>query len=134
MKQSRLGLLRTVLLAKVVVTLAVWGLPALLAPPALFALLGIPFPADPVFVRLFGAIVTAVGLAYWYAYRDPVRNVAIVRFGVLDNGLASLTVIVLWLTGSHLSWFILASCALTVAFAVCFLWLMPREQMEPARG
>ena len=134
MDKSRLSLLRAVLLVKVVVTLAAWGLPALLAPPALFALLGIPFPSDPVFVRLFGAVVTAVGLAYWYAYRDPLRNVAIIRFGVLDNALASLTVVALWLTGHPLGWFFLVSCALTVAFTICFLWLMPHEQMEAARG
>jgi len=55
-------------------------------------------PDDPIFLRLFGAIVTAVGVAYWYAYRDPVRNIVILKFGVVDNGLVTVTIIVMGLT------------------------------------
>jgi hypothetical protein len=125
--ERRNRLLRGVLAIKVVVTIAVWGLPALMGPRALFAMFGIPFPEDPIFVRLFGAVVTALALAYWYAWKDPVQNVAIVKFGVLDNGLATVTIITVALTTGIASSYFWASCGLTAFFCVAFLVLMPRR-------
>jgi hypothetical protein len=119
--------LRRVLLVKVVVTLFVWGLPSLLAPPALLKVLGVEMPADPVSVRILGAVVTAVAVAYWYAYRDPVRNVAIVRFGIVDNGLCTLTFLVLAATAGLSSWFYWVSAVLLALFFVAFVGLLPRE-------
>ncbi len=129
---SRMKWLRGILLVKVVVTLAAWGLPALLAPPAFLALFGISMPEDPIFLRLVGAIITAFGVAYWYAYKDPVKNTAILRAGVIDNGLVTLTVIVIGLTRGLSSWFFWVSAALTAFFCVAFITLMPREQGTPA--
>lgn len=120
--------LRRVLLVKVIVTFLIWGLPPLLAPPAFLALFGIPFPSDPVFLRLFGAVVTAVGVAYWHAYRDPVKNRAILLFGVVDNGLVTLTIVVLGLTVGVSSWFFWLSAGMTAFFCVALFWLMPRDQ------
>jgi hypothetical protein len=85
--------------------LSALGLPALVAPPAFLALFAITMPEDPIFLRFFGAVVTAVGFAYWYAYRDPIKNMAILKFGVIDNGLATLTIIILGLTVGVSSWF-----------------------------
>ncbi len=119
--------LRKVLLAKVIVTFFLWGLPALLAPPAFLALFGITMPDDPIFLRLFGAVVSAVGCAYWYAYRDPVKNIAILKFGVVDNGLATLTIIVMGLTVGVPSWFFWFSAAITAFFFIALVWLMPRN-------
>lgn len=119
--------LRRVLLVKVILTLGLWGLPALLAPPAFLALFGIEMPADPIFMRLFGAVVTAFGVAYWYAFRDPLRNVAILKAGLVDNGLVTLTIIVVGLTSGLSSWFFAVSAVLTALFFLAFLALMPRE-------
>ena len=120
--------LRRILLVKVIVTFLVWGLPALFAPSAFLALFGIIMPDDPIFLRLFGAIVTAVGVAYWYAYRDPVRNIAILKFGVVDNGLATVTIIVMGLTVGVSSWFFWLSAVLTAFFCIAFASLMPGEE------
>jgi hypothetical protein len=119
--------LRKVLLIKVVVTFLLWGLPALLAPPAFLALFDIPMPDDPIFLRLFGAVVSAVGVAYWYAYRDPIKNIAVLKFGVIDNGLVTLTIIVLGLTVGVSSWFFWFSAGLTAFFCIALVWLMPRN-------
>jgi hypothetical protein len=124
---QRLYWLRRVLLIKVVLTFLAWGLPALTAPPAFLAPFGIAMPEDPTFLRLFGAVVTAVGVAYWYAYQDPVRNVAILKFGIADNGLNTLTIIVLGFTVGISSWFIWVSGILTAFFCIAFVVLMPRE-------
>ncbi len=124
---QKLQWLRRVLLLKVIVTFLVWGLPALLGPPAFLAWFGIEMPQDPLFLRLFGAVVTAFGVAYWYAYRDPLRNAAIVKVGVVDNGLVTLVIIALGLTAGVSSWFIWVSAALTAFFCIAFLVLIPRE-------
>ncbi len=122
---GRMTFLRRTLLLKWIVTLFVWGLPALVGPPALFQLLGVPFPEDPLFVRLFGAIVTPAALLYWYAWKDPVRNVAVLRFGVLDNGLTAVTILVYALAGGSMGWFLWGSALLTAFFSISFTLTMP---------
>ncbi len=119
--------LQRVLLVKVIMTFLVWGLPALLAPPVFLELFGIAMPTDPIFLRLFGAVVCAVGFAYWYAYRDPIKNIAILKFGVVDNGLVTLTIIVIGLTVGVSSWFFWLSAAMTAFFCITLVWLMPRD-------
>jgi len=125
---NRTNFFRGILLLKWIVTLVVWGLPALVGPPALFELLGIPFPSDPTFVRFFGAVVTAVALAYWYAWKDPVRNVAIIKFGILDNGLVTATILILGFTVGLSSWFFWVSAILTAFFFVSFTVYMLRSE------
>jgi hypothetical protein len=125
---QRVHLLRRILLVKVVLTLLVWGLPALIGPPALLELLSIAMPEDPIFLRMFGALAIALAVAYWYAYQDPVKNVAILKVGVVDNGLATLTIIVLGLTVGISSWFVWVSAALTAFFCIAFVVLMPRSR------
>jgi hypothetical protein len=63
---------------------------------------------------------------YWYAYRDPVRNVAVLRFGIAANGLTAATFVILGLTGG-IPLIACLSAALMIIFAVAFALLMPRE-------
>jgi len=127
--QSKLRWLRRVLLAKVLVTFLFWGLPSLLAPEPVFDIFGMQMPDDPTFLRLFGALVIAFGFAYCFAYQDPVKNVAILQVGIIDNGLATLTIFALGLTVGISSWFLWVSAALTGFFCVAFAILMPREEV-----
>jgi len=122
---QRLQWLRRILLVKVVLCLAVWGLPALWASPTLLRWFGLPVPENPLFLRSFGALAVAIGVAYWYAYRDPVRNEAILRVGVVDNALATAIVLFTALTSGLSSWFLALTGLLTAGFFVAFLWLMP---------
>ena len=119
--------LRRVLLVKTLVTVFVWGLPALLGPLSLLEILRLPVPADPIYLRLFGGAVTAWGVAYWLAYKDPVRNVAIVKAGLIDNALPTVAVVLIGLTSGISSAFIWLSAVLTGLFFLSFLILMPRE-------
>jgi hypothetical protein len=123
---KKLVWLRRVLLVKVLVTILVWGLPSLLGPLSLLALLQVPIPADPIYLRLFGGAATAWGVAYWFAYKDPVRNVAILKAGLVDNALPTLAILIIGLTGGILSAFIWVSGLLTGLFFLSFLLLMPR--------
>lgn len=82
-------------------------------------------------MRLFGAVVIAIGVAYWYAYKDPIRNVAILKAGIVDNGLVTLVIAVLAVFRDLTSVFILASGVLTLLFFVSFIVLMPRTEWMP---
>ena len=120
--------LKRILFFKVVVTLLIWGLPSLFGTERFLAWFNLTIPADPLFLRLFGAVVTAFGAAYWFAYKDPVRNRAILQAGIVDNGLVTLTIIFLALTSGIESWFIYMSAALTAFFCISFVLLMPPRQ------
>ncbi|GAB4504395.1 MAG: hypothetical protein Fur0043_13890 [Anaerolineales bacterium] len=120
--------LQGVLFVKVILTLFAWGLPALLGPLSFLAILRVPIPEDPIYLRLFGGACTAFGIAYWFAYRNPIRNVAIVKAGLVDNGLITLVILSLGITGAVSSAFILLSGLLTALFFVSFLALMPGEK------
>lgn len=127
-ESNKLTWLRRVLLVKTLVTLVVWGLPALLGPLSLLSRLGVPIPEDPIYLRLFGGAATAWGIAYWFAYRDPVRNVAIIKAGLVDNALPTLVIAILGLAGRVSSAFIWASGIATGLFFLAFLVLMPANR------
>jgi len=116
-KSKRTNFIHIVLLIKWIITLLVWGLPMLLGPPSLFEFFGLPFPSDTIYLRLFGAVVTALTLAYYYAWRNPVQNNAIIKFGILDNGLATITLVILGLTVGFIIW---VSAVLTTFFFISF--------------
>ena len=126
----KLHWLKQILAVKAVVTLLAWGLPALLGPMSLLEFLGVPTPDDPLFLRLLGAVITAFAVAYWYAGRDPVRNVAILRAGLVDNALVTLAILAFVVFYDLRSIFLIVSAVLTGFFLVAFLLLMPRA--EPA--
>ena len=123
---QRMLWLRRLLLLKVFLCFVVWGLPALWASPTVLQLFGFAVPEDPIFLRSFGALAIAMGVAYGYAYRDPLKNAAILRVGVADNGLATLSVLLTALTTGLSSWFVGVSGVLTAGFAIAFLLLTPR--------
>ncbi len=125
---QRLKWLRRVLLVKAALCFLAWGLPALLAPPAVLRLFGLSVPEDPMFLRSFGAVVIAMGVAYGYAYQDPVKNVAILKASLVDNALATLAVLLNAVTTGVSSWFAWLSAGLTAFFFVALALLMPREQ------
>lgn len=126
---TKLAWLRAILLIKVLACFFLWGLPALLGPPALFEFLGLAMPKDPAYLRLFGAVVTAIGLLYWFAYKDPVRNVAIIKYAIVDNGLAALTLVALILMGKG-NWMFNISAVFTFLVFIAFILLFPRDKLE----
>lgn len=127
-KNRRLTWLRTILAIKIALILFVWGLPALLAPILLLQRLGVPTPDDPIYLRLFGAVVIAFGVAYWYAYKDPIHNIAILKAGIVDNGLATLVTLFFIVFHGLRSIMMLISAPLTLFFFISFILLMPKTE------
>ena len=126
-QETRIRYLRQVLIIKVVITIFVWGLPAFIAPMTLLSFLNLPVPVESIYLRLFGGAAIAWGVAYWYVYQDPVKNVAIIKAGLVDNALPTIAVFWYGIMGFHESVFIWISGLLTGLFFFAFLILMPRE-------
>jgi hypothetical protein len=124
----RLIWLKYILAAKFVFCILIWGLPSLLAPMDMMQRLGVPTPDDPLFVRLTGAFIITFGIAYWYAYRDPIRNTTIVKVGVVDNGLVTLVILVFVAFYDLRSIFMWVSALLTFIFFISFILLMPKAE------
>jgi len=122
----RVRYLRRVLVAKVIITIFVWGLPAFVAPLSLLSFLHLPVPIEPIYLRLFGGAAIAWGIAYWYAYKDPAANIAILKAGLVDNALPTVAVFGFGIMGYHSSLFLWISGLLTAFFFFAFLYLTPR--------
>jgi len=126
---TKLSWLKIILLVKVAACLFLWGLPMLIGPSALFELLGLTMPKDVEYLRTFGAVVTALGFLYWFAYKDPVKNVAIIKYAIIDNGLAALTLWVLIFTGKG-NWMFTMSAVFALFVFIAFILLFPGEELE----
>ncbi len=124
---TKLIWLKRVLLVKTVLCFLVWGLPALLGTAWMLKLFGVAMPADPFFLRIFGAVATALALLYWFAYLDPVRNRDIIKFAVADNTISTLAIFGVALSTGLSSWFFGVSGVLTAILAVAFWLLLPKE-------
>jgi len=124
----KLNWLKRILVIKIALIIFAWGLPVLLAPLSFFKLLGVPMPDDPLYMRLFGAVVMAFGVAYWYAFKDPVHNVAILKAAVVDNGLVTLTILVFIVFHDLRSVFMWISALLTFLLFLAFILLMPKTE------
>lgn len=122
---EKLVWLRRLLLIKTAFCFFVWGLPALLGTAGFLAVFGLQMPADPIFLRLLGGVVVAVGVVYWFGFQDPARNIAIVKFGIVDNVIATTVLLVFGFTGGLKSWFLWVSVVFTLVFALGFLVLLP---------
>jgi hypothetical protein len=98
--------LRQVLAVKIVVTLAVWALPALLLPPPWFTYFGIPEPPIEhlVFVRLLGAAYVALVVGYALAWRTPARHPGAILVGIVSNGLAAVVIVQVGAYGGFATW------------------------------
>ncbi|MBU1076862.1 MAG: hypothetical protein KKH98_06180 [Spirochaetes bacterium] len=121
---KKLQWLKPVLLIKVILIFTVWA-PAAIAPPALLQFFGLQMPSYPLFLRLFGALQASLGVAYWFAFKDPVRNRDIIKMGIIENGLVAVTLIILAVTAGVTSWFLQVSVLLTIIFCVLFIILKP---------
>jgi hypothetical protein len=117
---------RQVLGVKIVATLALWALPALLLPPPWFPVFGIPEPppAQLVFLRLLGAAYFALVVEYLLAWRAPARHPGAILVGIVSNGLASLVILSVGAGGGFTTWgalgsvYIWGSALLTAGLAI----------------
>ena len=123
--ETRLIWLKRVLILKIVIVALMWGLPSLLAPAPILKLFGVDMPADPFFLRIFGAVQCGLVFLYWFAYQNPVKNRDIIRYAVIDNTLSFLTIIGVGLTTGISNPTVWVSAVLVLIFAIAFWYLTP---------
>ena len=120
--------LKMILAVKVALCFLFWGLPDLLYPMPQLQRFGVSTPDDPIYLRLLGAVIIAFGVAYAYAIKDPVRNIAILKAGIVDNGLTTLVSLHFIVFANLRNIIMLISALLTFIFFLSFILLMPKEE------
>lgn len=118
--------LKRVLLFKIVVVALLFGLPTWLGTTAFLKMLGETIPDPPFYMRIFGATQMGLVFLYWFAYQNPVKNRDMVRYAVIDNGVAFVTLLVYAFTVGITNPTIWLSVALVFFFAVAFYLLTPK--------
>ncbi len=105
-----------VLIVKILFTILAWALPMLLAPSALFALLGMPVPDPLLFLRMLGIAFLALLVVYIDGFRKARRGefpFVTVLAGIVSNGGISALLLYSGVTGLWSQW----GCAAQV-----FMW------------
>jgi hypothetical protein len=125
-EESKLTWLKRVLVFKMLVVLLMWGLPTWLAPGSVLRLFGETLPDPPFYMRIFGATQIGLVFLYWLAYRAPVRNRDMIRYAVVDNSVAFLTILVYGLTVGITNPTVWISAGLVLLFAIAFYVLTPK--------
>ena len=123
--EAKLVWLKRTLMLKILVVVLLWGLPSLLAPASVLKLFGVALPEDPFFMRMFGGVMMGLVFLYWFAYQNPVKNRDIIRYAVIDNSLAFLTILGVGLTTGISNPTVWVSAVLVLFFAIAFWYLMP---------
>ena len=125
-EDSKLTWLKRVLLFKIVIVALLFGLPTWIGTEAFLQMLGETIPDPPFYMRMVGATQIGLVFLYWFAYQNPVQNRDIVRYAVIDNGVAFVTMVVYAFTIGITNPTIWLSMALVLFFAIAFYVLTPK--------
>ena len=127
-ENTRLTWLKRVLIFKILIVVLLWGLPTWLAPESILKLFGEVLPVPAFYMRIFGATQIGLAFLYWFAYRNPVKNRDIIRYAVIDNSLAFLTIMGYGLSVGITNPTVWLSGALVLFFAIAFFFLTPKAE------
>jgi hypothetical protein len=80
-----------------------------------------PLPTEPLFLQLFAWVIIVFGIGYFWASRDPVANVPVIKLGMIGKLSVVLVSLACVLTGS-VSWQIMLLVSADLLYAILF-WL-----------
>lgn len=124
-EETKLTWLKRVLIFKILVVALMWGLPTWIAPEGVLKLFGETLPNPPFYMRIFGATQIGLVFLYWLAYQNPVKNRDMIRYAVVDNAVAFLTMMGYAATVGITNPTVWVSALLVLFFAIAFYVLMP---------
>jgi len=79
--------MKWVLIIAGLITLIYWGVMLVFVTPGMAALYGVPYPQEPIYVRVIGMLCVLLGLLFLLASRDPVKNRLVVDIGIINYAL-----------------------------------------------
>jgi hypothetical protein len=110
---------------RIMFTTAAWfnwmaGLAVAVNVELLFGLFGVtPLPTEPLFLQLFAWLVIVFGIGYFWASRDPVANVPVIKLGMIGKLSVVLVSLVCVMTGS-ISWQFMLLVSVDLLYAILF--------------
>ena len=78
-----------------------------------------PLPTEPLFLQLFAWLVIVFGIGYFWASRDPVANVPIIKLGLIGKLSVVLVSLTCVLTGS-VSWQMMLLASADLLYVILF--------------
>jgi len=78
-----------------------------------------PLPTEPLFLQLFAWLVIVFGIGYFWASRDPVANVPVIKLGMIGKLSVVLVSLACVLTGS-VSWQFMLLVSVDLLYAILF--------------
>ncbi len=78
-----------------------------------------PVPAEPLFLQLFSWLVIVFGIGYFWAYKDPVANVPIIKLGILGKLSVVLVALACVLAGA-VSWQMMLLASADLLYVILF--------------
>ena len=78
-----------------------------------------PLPTEPLFLQLFAWLVIVFGIGYFWASRDPVANVPVIKLGMIGKLSVVLVSLACVLAGS-ISWQIMLLMSIDLLYAIMF--------------
>jgi hypothetical protein len=78
-----------------------------------------PLPTEPLFLQLFAWVIIVFGIGYFWASRDPVANVPVIKLGMIGKLSVVLVSLACVLTGS-VSWQIMLLVSVDLLYAILF--------------
>ena len=125
-EETKITWLKRVLIFKIVIVALLFGLPTWVGTASFLEMLGETIPNPPFYMRIFGATQIGLIFLYWFAYRDPIKNRDMIRYAVIDNGVAFITLIAYAIVVGITNPTIWLSVALVLFFAIAFYVLTPQ--------
>ena len=97
----------------------------------IFEILDVPLPNHPSYAHLTAAFVFVQGIGYWFVYRDMLRNVDLVKLGVVYKGTYSLLAVYYLASGELLdaifAWFAVFDVLFLLGFVRFLALVRTRE-------
>jgi hypothetical protein len=100
--------------------------------------LGIQYLGHPSYLHITTAYIFVQGLGYWYVSRNIIRNLDLVRVGIVYKaiyvGLAAYYLIIGELPHAVFAWFAVFDLIFLLLFVACMRWAASLAEAEPARA
>lgn len=129
------GFYRTVFLVAAAYDI-ILGVVFFLAWKPIFAALGVESPGHTSYLHITTAYIFVQGLGYWYVSRNIIRNLDLVRLGIVYKaiyiGLAAYYLVIGQLLHAVFAWFAVFDLVFLLLFVACLRWAAASPQLRPA--